>query len=99
MPGYQDKSGGGGNGPKMDDGFAITLAAMISMLASPALNEVTAPYVVWIAQRSYPPDWVEAIGFAWMVCCWPLTFFAARAGVAAALAVASMYAGYKFVPY
>ena len=46
-------------GDDLKGGFATTAAAMIAMLASPALNEVTAPYVVWLAERSYPRDVVR----------------------------------------
>ncbi|CAN0543578.1 unnamed protein product, partial [Ectocarpus sp. 8 AP-2014] len=39
-----------GPGDDLKGGFATTAAVMIAMLASPALNEVTAPYVVWLAE-------------------------------------------------
>lgn len=94
----------GGNGKKrslfdMDNGFATTLAAMISMLASPALNEFTAPYVIWLAQRSYPPDLVELIRVVWMFCCWPLTFFAAHAGTVAAMSILTLYVVQRSVAF
>lgn len=80
----------------MDNGFATTLAFMIAILASPALNEFTVPYVILIAQRSYQPDFVALIEKVWMVCCWPLTFFAARAGIIAALSVMTVYGILRF---
>ena len=98
MPRFNDDPGRGKKKSifDMENGFATTLAFMIAMLASPALNEVTAPYVIMLAQRSYRADFVALIEIAWMLCCWPLTFFAARAGIIAALTVSTFYAGYRF---
>lgn len=94
---YPGDPGGRGPGDDLKGGFATTAAAMIAMLASPALNEVTAPYVIWLAQRSYPRDVVELITIAWMVACFPFVFFAARAGIGAALTVAGVYLAYRFI--
>lgn len=96
---YPDPRGGGKNSPgdDMKGGFATTAAAMIAMLASPALNEVTTPYVIWLAERNYPTDIVELIRVAWMVACFPFVFFAARAGISAALTVAGVYLAYRFI--
>ncbi len=94
--GHRDP-GNRGPGDDLKGGFATTAAAMIAMLASPALNEVTAPYVVWLAERSYPRDVVEIIGIAWMIACFPFVFFAARAAIGAALTVAGVYLAYRFI--
>jgi hypothetical protein len=90
---------GGGRGPGDDlkGGFATTAAAMIAMLASPALNEVTVPYVIWLAERSYPRDVVELIRIAWMIACFPFVYYAAKAGIGAALTVAGVYLAYRFI--
>lgn len=87
------------NGPSGDlqGGFATTAAAMIAMIAAPALNEMTATHVIWIAQKNYPPNIVYIIELAWMIACFPFVFFAARAGIAAALTVAGVYLAYRFI--
>lgn len=90
-------SGNRGPGDDLKGGFATTAAAMIAILASPALNEVTAPYVIWLAERSYPRDVVEIMRIAWMIACFPFVFFAARAGIGAALTVAGVYLAYRFI--
>lgn len=77
--------------------FATTAAAMVAMPASPALNEVTAPYMILLAERSYPRDVVQIFQVVWMVACFPFVFFAARAGIGAALTVAGVYLAYRFV--
>ncbi|MCD1628100.1 hypothetical protein K7H22_19075 [Seohaeicola saemankumensis] len=81
----------------MKDGFASTLAAMISVLLSAPLNEFTQPYVILYAQRTYAPELVDLIAIVWMILCWPLVFFAARASVIAGLTAAGVYLAYRFI--
>lgn len=97
---YPDpRSGNGGKRPEDDlkGGFATTAAAMIAMLVAPALNEMTAPYVIWLAQKNYSQDFVELITIAWMITCFPFVFFAARAGIYYALTAAGVYLAYRFI--
>jgi len=89
--------GNRGPGDDLKGGFATTAAVMISMLTSPSLNEFTSPYVIWLAQRSYSPDFVEWFRLAWMIACFPFVFFAARAAIGAALTVAGVYLAYRFI--
>ncbi|MBO4168851.1 hypothetical protein [Cereibacter azotoformans] len=95
----QDHQGNGNGLPRndMQGGFATTSAAMIAMIAAPALDEATAEYVILLAQRSYAPDIVQLIEVAWMIACFPFVFFAARAGINAALTVAGIYLAYRFI--
>ncbi|MEM7547590.1 MAG: hypothetical protein AAF367_18850 [Pseudomonadota bacterium] len=97
---YPQPPGGGGDRSPLDDlkgGFATTAAAMLAMLVAPSLDEITAPYVIYLAQQSYPADAVDLIDIAWTVACYPFVFFAARAGIAGALTVAGMYLAYRFI--
>ncbi|WP_299724850.1 hypothetical protein [uncultured Tateyamaria sp.] len=88
---------GQGGGMNMKDGFASTLAAMISVLLSAPLNEFTQPYVILYAQRTYAPELVNLIAIVWMILCWPLVFFAARASIIAGLTAAGVYLAYRFI--
>lgn len=91
----QDQDGRSPPQKDMEGGFATTAAAMIAMLAAPALNEITAPYVIWLAQKNYSQDFVELIAIAWMIACFPFVFFSARAGIVAAITISSMYVSYR----
>lgn len=95
--GYRGPGNRGPGDEGLKGGFAMTAAAMIAMLASPALNEVTAPYVIWVAERSYPRDVVKLIRIAWMIACFPFVYYAAKAGIGAALTVAGVYLAYRFI--
>ena len=79
----------------MKDGFASVTAAMVSIILSAPLNEYTQPYVIYLAQRSYSPEIVHLIGIVWMLLCWPLAYFAARASIIAALTAAGVYIAYR----
>jgi hypothetical protein len=81
----------------LEGGFATTAAGMLAMIAAPAMYEMTAKHVVWLAQKSYSQEFVHIIEFAWMIACFPFVFFAARAGIAAALTVAGVYLAYRFI--
>ena len=88
----------GNRGPgDWQGGFATTAAAMIAMLVSPAMDEATAPYVIWLAERSYPRDVAEIIRIAWMMACFPFVYFAAKAAIGAALTMAGVYIAYRFI--
>lgn len=79
------------------NGFATTLAVMISVFVAPLLNQYTAPFVVDIAKQTYGPQIVQLIDFGWMVACFPFVFFAARASVGVALMMAGSYVAYRFI--
>lgn len=89
----------GPRGP-MDEikgGFATTAAAMVALILGAPLNEFTQPYVIYWAERTYAPELTQLIGIAWMILCWPLTYFAARASILAALTAAGVYLAYRFI--
>ena len=99
MFGNNQQPGGqrGGPGDDLKGGFATVAALMLAMIFAPTLSELTLPFVVGIARRSYPPDIVSLFETAWMVLAFPLTFFAARAGIAYALTAAGVYLAYRFI--
>ncbi|ARE41702.1 hypothetical protein RGUI_3561 [Rhodovulum sp. P5] len=70
---------------------------MLAMIFAPTLHEMTIPYVIGIARRSYPADIVQFLEIAWMLCCFPFVFFAARASIAFALTAAGIYLAYRFI--
>ena len=82
---------------ELQGGFTYTLAAMISLLTSPVLNEWTQPWVIWLASKSYSPEWVDVIAFLWLALCFPFTFFLARAGTIAAISLAGIYLAYRLI--
>lgn len=88
-------SGGKDPGDDLKGGFATTAAAMVSIIVSPPLYEFSAPYVWELARRSYRPEMVDFIMVVWMILTWPLTFFAARASIVAALSMAGIYFAYR----
>lgn len=96
---YPNQHGPNGPGDKMTmkDAFASTLAAMVSIILSTPLNEFTQPYVIYWAQRTYAPELVDLIAIIWMILCWPLAFFAARASIIAGLTAAGVYIAYRFI--
>lgn len=94
---HQNTPAGGGSGDDLKNGFATVAAAMLAMIFAPTLNEMTLPYVIGIARRSYGPDIVSLFEVAWMLLCFPFVFFAARAGIAYALTAAGVYLAYRFV--
>lgn len=79
------------------NGFSTTLAAMLALLGAPYLNELTAPYVVALARRSYGPELVDLVEIAWMIACFPFVFFAARASVGVALMMAGSALAYRLL--
>lgn len=92
----QNQSGGGGPGGHLQGGFAITAAAMVSIILSPVIDEYTKPYVIYWARRNYPPELVQLISIIWSILTWPLVFFAARAAIVYALTAAGLYLAYRF---
>lgn len=78
-------------------GFATVVALMLAMLAAPALNQWSAPYVLTLARRNYSPDLVQMVEFGWMIACYPFVFYAARASVGVALMVAGSAAVYRLL--
>lgn len=99
---YPNHNQYGPSGPRSptDDikgGFASVAAAMVSLILSPPLNEVTSPYVYRLATRTYAPELVDLIMIAWLILCWPLCYFAARASIIAALTAAGVYLAYRFI--
>lgn len=94
-PNYPHGPHGPGEKMSMKEAFASVLAAMVSIILSAPLNEYTQHYVIYLAQRSYAPEIVDLIGIAWMLLCWPLVFFAARASIIAGLTAAGVYIAYK----
>ncbi len=78
-------------------GFASVTAAMLAMLGAPYLNELTAEYVVALARRTYPPEIVQLVEFAWLVACFPFVFFAARASIGVALMVGGSALAYRLL--
>lgn len=99
MFGSNQQPGGqrGGPGGDLKGGFASVAALMLAMIFAPTISEATLPYVIGIAERSYPPDIVSLFEIAWMLLCFPFVFFAARAGIAYALTAAGVYLAYRFI--
>lgn len=89
--------GGRGPGEDLKGGFATCAAAMVSIVISPPFHEFTAPYVWHLSSKSYGPEMVNFIMAMWMILTWPLTFFAARAAISAALTVAGVYIAYRLI--
>ena len=84
----------------MDDikgGFATTAAAMVAILLGSPFNAMTAPYVIALAEKNYSYEVVDLIGITWMILAYPFVFFAARAGIIAALTTAGVYLAYRFI--
>ena len=96
-PQQQSNGQRGGPGDDLKGGFATIAAAMLAMIFAPTLNELTLPYVIGIARRSYPSDIVSVFEIAWMLLCFPFVFFAARASIAFALTAAGVYLAYRFI--
>lgn len=78
-------------------GFTTVLAAMIAVLLATPFNALTAPYVIALAEKSYSYEVADLIGIAWMILSYPFVFFAARAGIIAALTTAGVYLAYRFI--
>ena len=55
------------------------------------------PYVIWLAEDHYERETVGLIAFAWDIIAWPMTFFAARAAIGAALTMAGVYLAYRLI--
>ncbi len=66
----QNSPGNNGPGNDMQGGFATTAAAMVSIVLSPPINAFTQPYVILMAERSYPYELVDLIAIAWMILRW-----------------------------
>ncbi|WP_162946742.1 hypothetical protein [Ruegeria sp. EL01] len=94
---YNSGPGGGGPGADMKGGFATCAAAMVSILITPIFAEYTMPYVIWLAEDHYERETVGLIAFAWDIIAWPMTFFAARAAIGAALTMAGVYLAYRLI--
>lgn len=87
----------GGSGDDLTGGFATCAAAMVSIIVTPVFSEHTMPYVIWLAEDHYERETVKLIAFAWDIIAWPMTFFAARAAIAAALTMAGVYLAYRMI--
>lgn len=96
-PNHFQGPGGRGPGEDLKGGFATCAAAMVSIVVSPPFYEFTGPYVWELSRRSYSPETVDFIMICYMLLCWPLTFFAARAGIIAGLTVAGVYIAYRLI--
>lgn len=94
---YNSNPGNRGPGEDLKGGFATCAAAMVSIIVTPVFSEHTLPYVIWLAEDNYRPDTVKLIAFAWDILAWPMTFFAARAAIGAALTVAGITLAYRFI--
>jgi hypothetical protein len=79
------------------NGFATTVAAMAAVIGGPLLYQYTGPYVIALAQRSYPPEFVNLTAVAFQLACYPFVFFAARASIGVALMVAGSYVALRFL--
>ncbi|MFG5379694.1 hypothetical protein [Yoonia sp. R2-816] len=89
--------GNGGPGADMTGGFATCAAAMVSIIVTPAFTEFTMPYVVTLSEDQYSYETVDLIAFAWQIIAWPMTFYAARAAITAALTIAGVYLSYRLI--
>lgn len=86
-----------GPGTDLKNGFSTTVALMMAMIFAPIVNEYSVPILRWAARFSYGPDIIEFIELAWFFLCFPLVFFAARAGIAYALTAAGVYLAYRLI--
>jgi hypothetical protein len=94
---YNSGPGNHGPGEDLKGGFATCAAAMVAIIVTPVFSEYTMPYVIWLAEDHYQPETVDFIAFAWDIIAWPMTFFAARAAIGAALTVAGVYLAYRII--
>ncbi|MEM8774972.1 MAG: hypothetical protein AAGF53_08055 [Pseudomonadota bacterium] len=70
---------------------------MSSIIITPVFTEHTTPFVIMLTEDQYPPDYVALIAFAWEIIAWPMTYFAARAAIVAALTIAGVYLSYRLI--
>ncbi len=94
---YNNGPGNRGPGADMTGGFATCAAVMVSIIVTPTFSQYTMPYVIWLAEDHYDYDTVGLIAFAWDIIAWPMTFFAARAAIGAALTMAGVYLAYRMI--
>lgn len=85
------RKGGAGN-----DALANTIAGAIAFLAGPFLHQYTVDWVLRIAAKTYPPDMMALIYYAWLVFAHLLIFFGVRAPVFVGLTAITIYAGARF---
>ncbi len=78
---------------KVLDWLSMVAAFMIALLGAPYLNALSQDFVLDIARGSYPPGVVSFIRFSWMVSCFPLSFFAARAALNVSLIMIGVMLG------
>ena len=67
------------------------------LIFAPMLGEASLPYVIGIARRSYPPEFVGLFEVAWRITAFPFVFYAARAGIAYALTAAGLFLAYRLI--
>lgn len=79
------------------NGFATTVAVMAAVIGAPFMYQVTGPYVIALAQRSYPQEFVDMTAIAFQLACYPFVFFAARASLGVALMVAGSWVAYRLL--
>ena len=88
-----------GGGPFQNSMTAVTsiAAGIAAVLGAPLIYEITAPYFLQLAARSYGRDILALLDVAWFVATYPATFFVARAGFYIALTSAVSLAALRFV--
>lgn len=97
FPNHMQGPGNRGPGEDLTGGFATCAAAMVSIIITPVFTEITMPYVMKLTEDQYSRDTVALIAFAWEIIAWPMTFFAARAAIVAALTIAGVYLSYRLI--
>lgn len=79
------------------NGLATVLAIVIALIGAPFAYNVSAPYVLNLAAKTYGADMVALVDFCWFILMFPLVFFAARASVGVALLVSGSWIAYRFI--
>lgn len=85
-----------GANDKRDMALSNTIAGAVAFLLGPFLHQYTVDWVLRIAAKTYPPDMMALIYYAWLVFAHLLIFFGVRAPVFVGLTAITIYAGARF---
>lgn len=87
-----------GGGPFQNSIVAVTsiAAGIASVIGAPLIYEMTAPYFLQLAARSYGRDMLALLDIAWFIFSYPAVFFVARASFYLALTSAVSLAALRF---
>lgn len=91
--------GSGDKGGKETRLLSTAIAVPAAFLLGPTIHRHTVDWVVGVALQTYPPDWMDAVNWAWFGLVHLLTFAAIRTPVFTALTIATVYTTARFAPW